>query len=117
MFRHLSGISKATLFCGFSLGLILLLALLGQGLGEAILAIAMFTPLAAVLLMQFVVTHDGTTRTGWRILGLLYLGLRTWGLASGVITLMALVAVWLIYRLQRQPNPEQTALSTLEVQL
>jgi hypothetical protein len=33
------------------------------------------------LLMQFVVTRDGTTRAGWQILGLHRLGLRTWGFA------------------------------------
>ncbi|HEX2993644.1 MAG TPA: CPBP family intramembrane glutamic endopeptidase [Anaerolineales bacterium] len=81
MFKQLSSLSKATLFYGIALGLILLLALLGQGLGESILAIAMFTPLLAVLLMQFVLTRDGTTRAGWRILGLQRSGLRLWGFA------------------------------------
>ncbi len=41
----------------------------------------MFTPLTAVLLMQWVVTRDGATRAGWQILGLHRLGLRTWGMA------------------------------------
>jgi membrane protease YdiL (CAAX protease family) len=81
MFNQLGSLMKATLFYGFAFGLILLLTLLGQGLGGSILPIAMFTPLAAVLLMQLVVTHDGTTRAGWRILGLHQLGLRTWGVA------------------------------------
>ena len=81
MFKQLSSFMKAALYYGIALSLILLLALMGQGLGETVLAIAMFTPLAAVLLMQFVVTRDGTTRVGWQILGLHRLGLRTWGLA------------------------------------
>ena len=81
MFNQLSSLKKATLFYGIALSLIVLVALLGQGLGESILAIAMFTPLAAVLLMQFVVTRDGTSRDGWTILGLHKLGLRTWGIA------------------------------------
>lgn len=81
MFNQLSSLMKATLYYGIVLGLILLLVLLGQGLGESILAFAMFTPLAAVLLMQFVVTRDGSTRAGWQILGLHRLGLRTWGFA------------------------------------
>ena len=81
MFKQLSSFMKAALYYGIALSLILLLALMGQGLGETVLAIAMFTPLAAVLLMQFVVTRDGTTRDGWQILGLHRLGLRTWGLA------------------------------------
>jgi membrane protease YdiL (CAAX protease family) len=72
---------KATLFYSITLGLILLLVLLGKGLGEAVLPLAMFTPLTAVLLMQFVVTRDGTTRAGWQILGVHRLGLRAWGFA------------------------------------
>jgi membrane protease YdiL (CAAX protease family) len=78
MFNQLSSLMKAKLYYGIALSLILLLALLGERLGEVILAIAMFTPLAAVLLMQFVVTGDGATREGWRILGLHRLGLGTW---------------------------------------
>lgn len=81
MFTQLGSSMKAAIYYGIALSLILLLALLGQGLGEIVLAIAMFTPLAAVLLMQFVVTRDGTTRAGWRTLGLHQLGLRSWGLA------------------------------------
>jgi membrane protease YdiL (CAAX protease family) len=81
MFKQLSSLKKAALFYVIVLGLILLLALLGQGLGETLLAIAMFTPLVAVLIMQFIITRDGTTRDGWRILGLHRLGLRAWGFA------------------------------------
>lgn len=81
MFSQLSSLMKATVFFGFAFGFILLLALLGQGLGEAIAPIVMFTPLAAVLLMQLVVTHDGNTRAGWHALGLHRLGLRTWAIA------------------------------------
>jgi membrane protease YdiL (CAAX protease family) len=72
--------------------------LLGQKLGESILAIAMFSPLAAVLLMQFVVTRDGgTTRASWQILGLHQLGLRTWGfaiLAPFLVMLCTYGIVW-----------------------
>jgi membrane protease YdiL (CAAX protease family) len=81
MLNQLSSLMKATIFYGLALSLILLVALLGQGLGEMVLVFAMFTPLAAVLLMQFVLTRDGTTRAGWRILGLHRLGFRTWGFA------------------------------------
>jgi hypothetical protein len=44
--------------------------------------------------------------------------LEYWAGESGVITLVevALVAAWLIYRLQRQPKVEQAALLTSEVQ-
>ena len=81
MFNQLSSLMKATLFYSITLGLILLLVLLGKGLGEAVVPLAMYTPLAAVLLMQFVITRDGITRAGWQILGVHRLGLRTWGFA------------------------------------
>jgi membrane protease YdiL (CAAX protease family) len=50
-------------------------------MGEIVLALAMFTPLAAVLLMEFVVTRDGTSRNGWQILGVHHPGVRLWGFA------------------------------------
>ncbi len=81
MFNQLSSLMKAALFYGIAFALILIMVLLGQGLGGSIVALDPITALAAVLLMQFVVTHDGTTRAGWRILGLHHLGLRTWGLS------------------------------------
>jgi membrane protease YdiL (CAAX protease family) len=97
MFNQLSSLAKATIFYGLALGLILLLALLGQGLGEMILVFAMFTPLAAVLFMQFVVTRDGSTRAGWRILGFHQLGFRSWGfaiLAPFLVMLCTYGIVW-----------------------
>ena len=106
MFNQLSSLMKATLYYGIALSLILLLALLGRGLGESILAIAMFTPLAAVFLMQLGVTRDGITGDGWRILGLHQFGLRTWGfaiLAPFFVMLCTYSLVWLtgIGRLDR----------------
>lgn len=64
MFTKLGSSMKAAIYYGIALSLILLLALLSQGLGEIVLTIAMFTPLAAVLLMQFVVTREGSTLAG-----------------------------------------------------
>lgn len=81
MFNQLTDSIKVVLYYAIAFGLILLLALFGQGLGGGITAIAMFTPLTAVLLMQWVVTCDGYTRLGWQTLGLNKLGVRTWGMA------------------------------------
>lgn len=81
MFNQLSSLMKASLYYVIAFGLILLLALFGPGLGRWILAIAMFTPLTAVLLMLLVVTRDGYTRAGWQTLGLHRLGWRAWGMA------------------------------------
>jgi hypothetical protein len=47
-----------------------LVAVFGQSLGQGILSVSMFTPLAAVLLMLLVLTRDGYTRAGWQALGL-----------------------------------------------
>ena len=81
MFTQRTVLMKAALYYGIAFGLILLLALFELGLGRWILAIAMLTPLTAVLLMLLVVTRDGYTRTGWQTLGLHRLGWRTWGMA------------------------------------
>ena len=52
--------------------------------GHAASVLAMLTPLAAVLLMQLVVTRDGWRRGGWTSLGLGRLGVRVWGIALGL---------------------------------
>jgi membrane protease YdiL (CAAX protease family) len=41
----------------------------------------MFTPLVSVLLMQWVVTRDGYSRQGWKVLGIDRLGVRGWAMA------------------------------------
>lgn len=81
MFKQLNSLTKATLFSLIALTLAVLLAVFGQGMGNWVTAVTMFTPLTAVLLMLLVVTHDGYIRTGWQGLGLHRLGLRRWGLA------------------------------------
>jgi membrane protease YdiL (CAAX protease family) len=81
MFNQLSSLMKASLYYLIALTLALLVALFGQGLGERSATLSMFTPLAAVLLMLLVVTRDGYTRAGWRVLGLHQAGWGSWGLA------------------------------------
>ena len=93
MFRNLSNLVKAGIFYGLAFGLALAVALLSQVFGEGVLIISMFTPLMAVLLMFFVVTRDGYSRTGWLSLGLHRPGVRSWGLA----VLMPLIAIGVAY--------------------
>jgi membrane protease YdiL (CAAX protease family) len=81
MFRNLSSRVKAGIFYALAFGLSLGVALLSPVLGEATPLVAMFTPLTAVLLIFFVVTRDGYSKTGWLSLGLHRPGLRSWGLA------------------------------------
>jgi membrane protease YdiL (CAAX protease family) len=83
MFTQLSNLSKAWIFYGLAFGMALLLALFGQGIGDTLNLVTMFTSAAAVLLTLLVVTRDGYTRIGWEILGLHRLGLRTWSWAIG----------------------------------
>lgn len=83
MFKHLSTLTKASLYFGLALGMATGLAYLvvkvpsmGQSIGES--DIYMLTPIVAVLLMLLVVTRDGYHKGGWQVLGLHRLGLRSW---------------------------------------
>ncbi len=83
MFTQLSNPVKATIFYALAFTMAFLLALFGQGMGDIIRLVTMFTSLVAVLLMLLVVTRDGYTRAGWEMLGLHHLGLRSWPVAIG----------------------------------
>jgi membrane protease YdiL (CAAX protease family) len=66
-------------------------------LGPFTVALVMFTPLIAVLVMKLVVTRDGYSRSGWSDLGFGRLGLRQWPIALGlplVVLLFAYGTVW-----------------------
>jgi membrane protease YdiL (CAAX protease family) len=55
------------------------------------------TPTVAALIMLLVVTREGYSREGWKVLGLHRLGLRIWWIAFGLtllITVAASAAVW-----------------------
>lgn len=81
MFTQLSHSTKALLFYCIAFGLAVLMAAVGQGLGDEIRMVYMFTPLTAVLLMLLVLTRDGYTRVGWQMLGVHRAGWRSWPLA------------------------------------
>lgn len=81
MFTQLNHLMQAGLYYLIAFTLAVLVAVFGQGLGERSAILTMFTPLAAVLFMLLVVTRDGYTRTGWRVLGLHQAGWGGWALA------------------------------------
>src|SRR5919106_3412184 len=55
------------------------------------------TPTVAALIMLLVVTREGYSREGWKVLGLHRLGLSVWWIAFGltlIITVAASAVVW-----------------------
>ncbi len=77
MLKKLTDRTKAILFYAITLALAMAVALMPEASTE----VAMLTPLVAVLIMLFVVAHDGYTREGLKSLGLHRLGLRAWPVA------------------------------------
>lgn len=92
MYTHFKPLTKAIWFYSLAFGLSLAVALLAPLLGANTPSVAMFTPLAAVLLMFFVVTRDGYSKASWQELGLHRTGWRSWGLAVLVPLLVLGVA-------------------------
>jgi membrane protease YdiL (CAAX protease family) len=101
MFQNLSNLTKAGLFYVVTMALSLPLILVFQALwprAEIVVLINMLTPLLAGLIMLFVLTRDGYTREGRASLGLGRLGLRWWGLALILPSLVLLFSygfVWI----------------------
>ena len=98
MFRYLSDRTKAIIFYAlafiFSAAVVPLAPILGAGVS----AVAMLTPLLAVLLLLLIVTRDGYTRAGWPALGLHRAGVGTWRAALFVPLLIlgfSYGALWL----------------------
>jgi membrane protease YdiL (CAAX protease family) len=97
---RLSEASKAAVFSVMLLVLALAAALLIRALDPPqMLAYIIWgsTPLAAVLIMMFVITGDGRTQEGRALLGLHRLGVRLWWIAilgSFLISLLAAALTW-----------------------
>jgi uncharacterized protein len=101
MFTRLTDTSKAAVFSA----LVLLMAV-GAALSIRILDLApnlgmwvlwSITPTAAALVMLLVVTREGYSREGWKVLGLHRLGLSVWWIAFGgtlLITVAASAVAW-----------------------
>src|SRR5262245_29702162 len=98
MFRYLSDRTKAIIFYTLAFAFSAAVVPLAPMLGAGVTAVAMLTPLLAVLLMQLIVTRDGHSRAGWAALGMHRAGVRTWGLAVFVpllILAFSYGALWL----------------------
>ena len=101
MFTKLSDTSEAVFF-----SVLVLVMATGVALAIRILELAptagmwvlwSCTPTAAALLMLLVVTREGYSREGWKVLGLHRLGLSVWWIAFGLtllITVAASAVVW-----------------------
>jgi uncharacterized protein len=101
MFTKLTDINKAAIFSVLVLIMAVVAGLVIRALGItsefAAAALYMFTPAEAVLIMLLVVTREGYSREGWKVIGLHRLGLSVWWIAFGVtllITVAASVIVW-----------------------
>ena len=101
MFTKLVDTSKATIFTILVLFMALAIALLfkvGVFTSEGpVIALYMGTPALAGLVMLLVITRDGFSREGWKVLGLHRLGLSVWWIAIGVIFLTSLVASAIVW--------------------
>jgi membrane protease YdiL (CAAX protease family) len=100
MFTRLGGTSKAAIFTVLvlllALAAALLIRVLGISGGGAVL-LYMSTPTLAVLLMLLVITRDGYSIEGWKVLGLHRLGLKAWWIAFLAPLLVGVVATAIVW--------------------
>jgi membrane protease YdiL (CAAX protease family) len=100
MFTRLGGTSKAAIFTVLvlllALAAALLIRVLGISGGGAVL-LYMSTPTLAVLVMVLVVTRDGYSIEGWKVLGLHRLGLKAWWIAFLAPLLVGVVATAIVW--------------------
>jgi uncharacterized protein len=101
MFTKLTDTSKAAIFSVLVLcmavGAALLIRFLELSPSMGMWVLWSITPTAAALIMLLVVTRDGYSRDGWKVLGLHRLGLSVWWIAFGgtlLITVAASAVVW-----------------------
>jgi len=101
MFTKLTDTSKAAIFSVLVLCMALVAALVIRALGitsEFVgAAVYMFTPTVAALIMLLVVTREGSSKEGWKSLGLHRLGLSVWWIAFGAPLLVSLVASAIVW--------------------
>jgi uncharacterized protein len=102
MFTKLTDTSKGVIFAVLVLllavGAALLINLLGLASNDLVWGtVWMSTPTVAALVMLLVVTRDGYSRDGWKVLGLHRLGLSVWWIAFGLTFLMSLIASIIVW--------------------
>src|ERR671916_3127373 len=101
MFTKLTDTTKAAIFSVLVLcmatGVALLIRVLELAPNLGMWILWSCTPTVAALIMLLVITREGFSREGWKVLGLHRLGLSVWWIAIGVIFLTGLVSsatVW-----------------------
>jgi membrane protease YdiL (CAAX protease family) len=101
LFTKLSNTSQATIFSALVLvmatGVALAIRILEMAPTTDMWVLWSSTPTAAALLMLLVVTREGYSGEGWKVLGLHRLGLSVWWIAFGLtllITVAASAVVW-----------------------
>jgi len=101
MFTKLTDTSKAAIFSVLVLvmavGAALLIRVLDLTGGMGMWIMWSCTPTVAAFIMLLVITRDGYSKDGWRVLGLHRLGLNVWWIAFGLtllITVAASAVVW-----------------------
>jgi membrane protease YdiL (CAAX protease family) len=101
MFTKLADTTKAAIFSVLVLfmatGVALLIRILDLAPNLGMWILWSCTPTVAALLMLLVVTREGYSKEGWKLVGLHRLGLGAWGIAFGLtllITVAASAIVW-----------------------
>src|SRR5215203_5242961 len=101
MFTRLTDTSLAAIFSVLVLfmatGVALSIRLLELTPGAGMWVLWSCTPTVAALIMLLVITREGYSREGWKVLGLHRLGLSAWWIAFGLtllITVAASAVVW-----------------------
>jgi membrane protease YdiL (CAAX protease family) len=102
MFTKLTDTGKGAIFTVLvlflSVGAALSINVLGLGSNELMWGVVWsITPVVATLIMLLVVTREGYSREGWKVLGLHRLGLSVWWIAFGLTFLMSLVASIIVW--------------------
>jgi uncharacterized protein len=96
MFTKLSDTSQAAIFSVLVLvmatGVALTIGLLELTPSAGMWVLWSCTPTVAALIMLLVVTREGYSREGWKVIGLHRLGLSVWWMAFGLTLLITVAA-------------------------
>ena len=101
MFTKLTDTNKAAIFSVLVLfmatGVAMLIRILDLTGGMGMWVLWSSTPTVAALIMLLIVTREGYSREGWKVLGLHRLGLSVWWIAFGVVLLITVAASAIVW--------------------
>jgi membrane protease YdiL (CAAX protease family) len=101
MFTKLTDTNKAAIFSVLVLfmatGVAMLTRILDLTGGMGMWVLWSSTPTVAALIMLLIVTREGYSREGWKVLGLHRLGLSVWWIAFGVVLLITVAASAIVW--------------------